>query len=103
MIELLYDPRSAIATGAVQALSQLRPEAVPAVLEDWFREESYHRPFVIQALGQFGPAAQPARSIAQRTDTVDQSTLSSRATASWRPQSARYATCPGARESARSS
>ena len=38
----------------------MRPEAVPAVLATWSQEESFHRPFVIQALGLLGPAAKPA-------------------------------------------
>ena len=60
LVDTLYDPTTSVAVAAAMALSQMRPEAVPAVLATWSQEESFHRPFVIQALGLLGPAAKAA-------------------------------------------
>src|SRR5439155_4446488 len=59
LVELLDDTQI-VATIAGQALGQIGPEAVQAVLDSWLKEESVSRPGVIQALVQFGPAAKPA-------------------------------------------
>jgi HEAT repeat protein len=58
LVKLLDDAQAARV--AALALPQLGPDALPPVLETWAKQESFNRPGVIQALGRFGPKAEPA-------------------------------------------
>src|SRR5262249_940715 len=58
LVKLLDDPL--VARVAAPALRHIGPDAVPPVLETWSKDKSFNRPGAIQAIAQFGPAAEAA-------------------------------------------